>query len=81
MGFISSLLASKTGRTLLKWAALVALIGLFFLRAFALGEQKLRVRQMQSSLQHFRKRTEIDADISRNSDADRRRRLQRWTRK
>ncbi len=81
MDFISSLLTSKAGRTFLKWGAALGLAGLFLLRAFTLGRQSERNHRMQSSLQNFRKRTEIDADISRNSDANRRHRLQRWTRK
>ncbi|SDR07908.1 hypothetical protein [Pseudovibrio sp. Tun.PSC04-5.I4] len=81
IAFFSSLVASRLGRVFLKWAVIAALVGLLLLRAVGFGRQSERNRQMETSLLTLRKRNEIDADISRHSDAGRRRRLRSWSRK
>ncbi|WP_057465576.1 hypothetical protein [Pseudovibrio sp. POLY-S9] len=80
IAFFTSLASSKLGRAFLKWAIIAALAGLLLQRVFSMGGQSERNRSLETSLLILRKRNEIDADISRHSDADRRRRLRSWSR-
>jgi len=81
IGFFSWLAGTRVGR----WTAvIVAALAAFFVavvKVFSAGQSAEKSKQNKASLDAYRKRSEVNDEIARQSDSDSRAELSQWVRK
>lgn len=80
IGFLASLLGSKTGRTAVLVLLALASAAVAVWRIYGAGRANEKAKNVQASLDNLRKRVKSDDQIAELAPDERRRRLAEWMR-